>query len=433
MSQSTPASSNPVRALNGFKDMLPADAAKWQHIEGIARSVAGAFGYHEIRTPVLESSDVTHRGVGDTSDIVQKETYTFADRNGDSVTLRPEGTAGVVRAVIEAGLLNDMGARVKAWYIASNFRHERPQKGRLRQHHQFGIECFGVPNPEQDVECILLQMAFYQRCGVRDLALVINSMGDRESKQRYRQALVAFLTPKAAELSEDSQRRLTTNPLRILDSKDPRDVKAREGVPAPADSLTEKSKAHFDRVIELLNKAGVTFKIAPALVRGFDYYTDTLWEVTAGGLGSQSAIGGGGRYDLLVEHLGGKPTPGVGFGSGLERLLLALEGQGVELPIQRRPLVWLAHHGDAGRDFNLTLANHLRQADIATDLDLTGRGMKGQLKLADREKARWCVVVGDDELAKGVVQLKDLDAHTQQTIEQNALLPTLVDLIGRAG
>jgi histidyl-tRNA synthetase len=424
-------SSTNIRALTGFKDILPADVAAWQHVEAIARQVAGSFGYHEIRTPVLEASDVYHRGVGETSDVVQKETYTFTDRDGSSVTLRPEGTAGAARAVIEAGLLNDQGARVKVYYIASNFRHERPQKGRLRQHHQFGIEAYGVPSPEQDVECILLQLAFYQKCGVRDLSLVVNSLGDRESKQRYRDTLVAFFTPKAGELSEDSQRRLTTNPLRILDSKDPRDVKAREGVPSPADSLSEKSKGHIDRVVDLLNKAGVAFKVDPTLVRGFDYYTDTLWEVTAGGLGSQAAIGGGGRYDNLVEILGGRPTPAVGFGSGLERLLLALEGQGVQLPIERRPLVWLAHHGDSAREFNLSLANHLRQSDIATDLDVSGRGMKGQLKLADREKARWCVVVGDDELAKGVVQLKDLAAHTQQTVEQAKLLPVLSDLINR--
>ncbi|HEX8324212.1 MAG TPA: histidine--tRNA ligase [Tepidisphaeraceae bacterium] len=426
------ASAPTVRALTGFKDTLPADAARWQHVEAAARSVAGAFGYHEIRTPVLESADVYHRGVGETSDVVQKETYTFTDRDGSQVTLRPEGTAGVVRAVIEAGLLNLEGARVKVFYIASNFRHERPQKGRLRQHHQFGIEAFGVPTPEQDVECILLQLAFYQRCGVRDLSLSVNSLGDRESKQRYRDALVKFLTPKQAELSEDSQRRLTTNPLRILDSKDPRDVAAREGVPAAADSLSDKSKAHFARVVELLTTAGVAFKVDASLVRGFDYYTDTLWEVTAGGLGSQAAIGGGGRYDNLVEQLGGRPTPGVGFGSGLERLLLALEGQNVELPVKRRPLVWLAHHGDAGREFNLTLANHLRQADIATDLDLTGRSIKAQMKMADREKARWCVVVGDDELAAGNVVLKDLNAHEQQTVPQDKLLPMLADLVGRS-
>lgn len=422
-----------VRALNGFKDVLPADAAHWQHVEAIARQVAGTFGYHEIRTPVLESADVTHRGVGDTSDVVQKETYTFTDRDGSAVTLRPEGTAGVVRAVIEGGLLNDLGARVKVFYLASNFRHERPQKGRLRQHHQFGVEAFGAGSPEQDVECILLQLAFYQRCGVRDLALAVNSLGDRESKQRYREALVAFLTPKQAELSEDSQRRLTTNPLRILDSKDPRDVAAREGVPSPAGSLSERSKAHFARVVEGLTQAGVAFKADPTLVRGFDYYTDTLWEVTAGGLGSQSALGGGGRYDDLVEQLGGKPTPGVGFGSGLERLLLALDGQGIDLPIQRRPLVWLAHHGDAGRSFNLSLANRLRAADIAADMDLTGRAMKAQLKMADREKARFCVVVGDDELTAGTVVLKDLDAHAQQTVPQDKLMPMLADLMSRAG
>ena len=345
--------SEAVRSLKGFEDVLPGQSPRWQFVERCAREVAELYHFSEIRTPVLESSALFHRGVGETSDMVRKETYTFADRDGDSVTLRPEGTAGVARAVIEGGLLNDQGARAKVWYFCSNFRHERPQKGRLRQHHQFGVEAFGIAEPEQDVECILLQLAFYQKCGLKDLSLRINSLGDRESKQKYRDELVKFLSPKKDKLSEDSQRRLETNPLRILDSKDPRDQEAIVGAPPASESLSEKSRLHFQRVETLLKQAGAPFVMDGSLVRGFDYYTDTLWEVTAAGLGAQSAVGGGGRYDNLVEQIGGKPTPGVGFGSGLERLLLALHEQGVELLQQSKPLIWLAAHGDAAKNANL--------------------------------------------------------------------------------
>jgi histidyl-tRNA synthetase len=421
-----------VRSLKGFEDILPDSSWKWQAIERIARTTAGLFNYGEIRTPVLEDAALFHRGVGETSDIVKKETYTFTDRDGEEVTLRPEGTAGVVRAVIEGGLLNDQGARVKVFYINANFRHEKPQKGRVRQHHQFGIEAFGIAEPEQDVECILLQMDFYRRCGVRDLALRINSLGDRESKQRYREALVAFLEPNASMLSEDSQRRLTSNPLRILDSKDPRDVKCCQGAPPAAESLSEKSRAHFERVQAGLSAAGASFIVDGALVRGFDYYTDTLWEVTAGGLGSQNALGGGGRYDNLVEQLGGKPTPGVGFGSGLERLLIALDAQGVQIPDPRRPLVWLISQNDAARAAHTQLIAELRAADIAADMDVTGRSVKSQFKLADREKAAWCITVGQSELENSTVMLKNFATRQEQSLARAAVVEYLKTAIHSA-
>lgn len=405
-----------ITAPIGTADILPAEAAKWQAIERIARETAALYHFGEIRTPLFEHTELFHRGAGETTDLVTKETYTFTDRGGRSITLRPEQTAGVARAVIEGKLLNDPGSVVKVFYIGPNFRYERPQKGRLRQHHQFGIEAFGVTNPEQDVECILLQLAFYARCGVKELALRVNSLGDRESKLRYRDELVKFLSPKTASLSEDSQRRLETNPLRILDSKDPRDVEACKGAPPASESLSEKSKAHFDQVARLLKQAQINFTIDGALVRGFDYYTDTLWEVTASGLGSQNALGGGGRYDNLVEQLGGKPTPGVGFGSGLERLLIALEAQSVELPIDKKPLVWLIAHGDAARAANLQFLQELRAAGIAADMDLTGRAVKSQFKLADREGASWCIIVGDAELAGGTVNLKNMGTQEQETI-----------------
>ncbi len=415
-----------INAPKGFEDVLPTNAWKWHAVEAAARESARLFHYDEIRTPTLESTSLFHRGVGETSDIVTKETFTFTDRGGDSLTMRPEGTAGVVRAVIEGGLLNDQGARLKVYYLSPNFRYERPQKGRLREHHQFGVEAFGVTEPEQDVECILLQLDFYKRCGLRDLALRINSLGDRESKLRYRDALVAFLSPRADSLSDDSKRRLQENPLRILDSKDPRDVAAVQGAPAASDSLSEKSRAHFARVNELLEQNCVPFTVDGSLVRGFDYYTDTLWEVTAGGLGSQNAVGGGGRYDSLVEQLGGRPTPGVGFGSGLERLLIALEAQQVSLPKDESPLVWLVSHGEAAKNANLQLLAELRAAGLRADMDLSSRSVKNQFKLADRYNAALCIIVGEDELTGGQVLLKNLADRTEQRIGRDMVVAHLV-------
>ena len=413
-----------INAPRGTADILPAESPKWQTIERIAREVAGLFHFSEIRTPIYESTELFHRGVGETTDIVQKETFTFKPRaESESITLRPEGTAGVVRAAIEGGLIAQEGARAKVYYLGPNFRYERPQKGRLRIHHQFGVEAFGIAEPEQDVECILLQLEFYKRCGVKDLALRINSLGDAQSKGRYREVLVAFLTPKMAGLSEESQRRITENPLRILDSKDPRDKEACIGAPGAGESLSDKSRAHFEKVRQLLTEAQVSFTVDGNLVRGFDYYTDTLWEVTAGGLGAQNAIGGGGRYDNLVEQLGGKATPGVGFGSGLERLLLALEGQGVEIPVSRQPLVWLVAIGDAAREHNWKLLRELRENGISADMDPTPRSPKSQFKVADREKANYCLVVGDSELSAGQVKIKNMGTGEETTVARGQVIP----------
>lgn len=423
--------SKQLQTLSGFKDILWPESAKWQVVESIARNVAEDYGFSEIRTPVLEASEVFHRGVGESNDLVQKETYTFNDRDKRSVTLRPEGTASAARAVIQAGLLNDQGSRVKVYYFATNFRHEKKAAHRYRQHTQFGVEALGVASPEQDAECILLQMEFYRRCGVRELSLNINSMGDRESKNRYREALVAYLKPLAGTLSEDSQRRLETNPLRILDSKDERDQSACEGAPPANDYLSDKSRLHFERVLQLLTGANIHYAVTSRLVRGFDYYTETLWEVTATGLGAQSAIGGGGRYDNLVESLGGNPNPGVGFGAGIERLLAALENQGVVLPEQRKPLIWLAAHGEAAVNFNLQLIQQLRQAGFRADMDLSGRAMKGQMKMSEKEKADWAIIVGDDELKNSTVMLKDLAKREQSSVAVSELIEKLKTLVKR--
>jgi histidyl-tRNA synthetase len=414
-----------IQAPKGAADTLPADVWRWQTVERIAREIAELYDFREIRTPIFEHTELFHRGVGETSDIVSKETYTFDDRGGRSLTLRPEGTASVVRAMIEHSILADQGARAKVFYIGPNFRYERPQKGRYTQHHQFGVEAFGIAEPEQDVECILLQMDFYRRCGVKDLQLKINSLGDRDSKQRYRDALVAFLRPHATKLGEESQRRLDTNPLRILDSKDPRDQEICKEAPPAVESLSEKSRSHFDRVRDLLATSAVVFKVDPTLVRGFDYYSETLWEVTAGGLGSQNAIGGGGRYDNLVEQLGGRPTPGVGFGSGLERLLIALESQGVQLPDPRKPLVWIIVQSESAKPIAWKLLAELRAANLSADMDFSGRSVKSQFKLAERESASWSITIGDTEIASSTVALKDMKAREQMSLPMGEVIARL--------
>jgi histidyl-tRNA synthetase len=330
----------------------------------------------------------------------------------------------VVRAVIENGLLNDAGSRAKVFYIGPNFRYERPEKGRLRQHHQFGVEAFGVAEPEQDVECILLQMDFYRRCGLKDLNLRINSLGDRESKQRFADHIRQSLQPKKESLSEDSQRRLENNPLRILDSKDSRDQDLTRGL-LGLSFLSDKSRTHLEKVHLLLTDAKVPFALDGTLVRGFDYYTGTLWEVTAGGLGSQNAIGGGGRYDNLVEILGGKPTPGVGFGSGLERLLIALEAQQIALSRGNPPLYFLISQNEAARSANFQLLQELRSAGIAADMDFTGRAMKSQFKLADRQKASYCLILGEQELTNSTITLKTLATGEQKSLPRQSLAATL--------
>jgi len=422
-----------ISAPRGTADILPADSWKWQTVEQIAREVAEVYHFREIRTPIFEHTELFHRGVGETSDVVSKETYTFLDRGERSITLRPEGTAGVVRAMIEQNLLAQEGARQKVYYIGPNFRYEKPQAGRLRQHHQFGVEAFGVSGPEQDVECILLQADFYRRCGLANLKLKINSLGDAESKSRYRDALVEFLKPKAAELSEDSQRRLETNPLRILDSKDPHDKQACNGAPAAAGYLSEKSSAHLRRVRELLTQTGVDYwRDDGTLVRGFDYYTETLWEFTAEGLGAQDAVGGGGRYDNLVEHLGGRPTPGVGFGSGLERLLLALEAQKAAIADSRKPLVWLIAQSPELQGYLWGVMARLRAGGIACDMDLSGRSFKAQLKMADREVASFSLIVGENERKANQVVLKNMKTGEQILVGDQVIVERLKVLQGPA-
>jgi histidyl-tRNA synthetase len=426
-----------INAPKGTQDFLPDDTRKWQAVERIAREVAELYHFGEIRTPVFEHTELFHRGVGETTDIVSKETYTFADRDNRSMTLRPEGTAGVVRAVIENGLLNDEGARVKVYYIGPNFRYERPQKGRYRQHHQFGVEAFGVAAPEQDVECIVLQMNFYARLRLKGIRLHWNTLGDRESKAKYSQALKLHLAPKFDRLSEDSQRRFHTNPLRILDSKDPRDQEACSDAPDSLSFLSLDSDKHRRRVEALLEtqvnalnerrppEEQIVVLSDPNLVRGFDYYTGTVWEVTVPGLGAQNAIGGGGRYDNLVELLGGRPTPAVGFGSGLERLLMALQAQDAIIPIRAKPLIWLISLDDVAFDENLQLLSQLRLAGFAADMDLVRKKPKSQFRSADREGAAFCLLRGETERSENCYSLKDMRMQSQMSLPRHKIVESL--------
>ncbi len=427
-----------INAPRGTADILPSESWKWQAVEAIARHVAQIYHYSEIRTPIFESTELFHRGVGETSDVVHKETYTFKDRGDRSMTLRPEGTAGTVRAAIEHGLIAQEGSRAKVFYIGPNFRYERPASGRLRQHHQFGVEAFGIAAPEQDVECILLQLEFYKRCGLKlkDLRIRLNSLGDKESKQRLAEHIREALTPHKSALSEDSQRRLEENPLRILDSKEPQDHELIESVKLfTTGFLSPKSQAYQERVMSLLNGSPLLREADTAaffdskLVRGFDYYTETLWEIGLPALGPQDALGGGGRYDNLVENLGGKPTPGVGFGSGIERLLLALEAQKISLPDPRPALVWIVYHGAEARDSAANLLAELRDAEITADMDLSDRSMKAQFKMADREAAKWCLILGDDELKSAQVTVKNLTTGDQSSVARGEITAKMKELI----
>ena len=419
-----------IKAPRGTADILPAQSWKWQAVESIARQVAGLYHFQEIRTPIFEYTELFHRGVGETTDLIHKETYTFNDRSDRSMTLRPEGTAGVVRAAIENNLIAQEGSRAKVFYIGPNFRYERPASGRLRQHHQFGVEAFGVGEPEQDVECILLQLEFYRRCGLdlEKLQLQVNSLGDRESKQRLAEHMVQFLTPHMNALSEDSQRRLSENPLRILDSKDPRDQE-QTGKLSTTGFLSAKSQAYLDRVLGLLERAGAKPTFDGKLVRGFDYYTETLWEVRMPQLGPQDALGGGGRYDNLVENLGGRPTPGVGFGSGIERLLLALDEQKVSLPDARPPLIWIVVQGDDAKRAGWDLLIELRRAALVADMDTSNRSVKAQFKLADREGAKFCLILGDDELKNGQVTVKNLSTGEQKSVPRVQIIEQMRALL----
>jgi histidyl-tRNA synthetase len=400
-------------------DILPDQVARWQAVEDRARQVIESYGYTEIRTPIVELTELFKRSIGEATDIVEKEMYSFEDRNGDSLTLRPEGTASCVRAAIEHGLLSQPQ---RLWYRGPMFRHERPQRGRYRQFHQIGIEVFGLPGPAIDCEVILLTRRLWDAIGLSGLQLELNTLGEADERRAYRQELVAYLEANAAHLDEDSVRRMQTNPLRVLDSKNPEMQDVIAGAPIILDHLGPESRAHFESLCTFLQGAGIDYRVNPRLVRGLDYYNRTVFEWVTDRLGAQGTACAGGRYDGLVEQLGGRPTPAIGFAVGLERLVALLEETAVDSP----PLdAYLVAVGEAAQAAALRLAEELRDADprLRVLCHCGGGSFKSQFKKADKSGARYAVVLGENELARGVTGVKPLREEGDQREVGLAALP----------
>ena len=392
----------------GTQDILPQESAKWQYVEDFARKTFRKYNYGEIRTPIFEHYEVISRSVGDTTDIVTKEMYDFYDKGDRHITLRPEGTAPVVRSYVENKLFApEVQKPVKVYYMGSMFRYERPQAGRLREFHQIGAECFGSSNPATDVEMIAMAAQFFKDIGITNVSLELNSLGNPESRAAYRQALIDYLTPLKASLSADSQRRLEENPLRVLDSKEPEDKAAVEGAPSILDYLDEESSTYFADVRSMLETLQIPYVINTNMVRGLDYYNHTIFEFTTEVAGSQLTICAGGRYDGLVAYFGGPETPGVGFGMGLERLLLVLDKQGVELPIETALDVYVAVLGPGANGRALELVQALRAQGFAAERDYLDRKLKAQFKSADIFKAKTLITLGESEVESGQVTVKN--------------------------
>jgi len=403
-----------ITAPRGTQDIIPPESRRWAELESAIRELAVRFAYEEIRTPTFEATQLFVRSVGETTDIVEKEMYTFTDRGGRSLTLRPEWTAGVVRAVLEHNLLAQ-GPR-KLFYIGSIFRYERPQKGRYRQAHQFGVECLGYADAAADAEVIQLPVELLTRFGIGGLRVELNSIGDANCRPAYREALLAHFRPLADRLSHDSQRRLERNPMRILDSKDPKDKPHIETAPTYLDYLCDACAAHFQELRGYLDALGMRYTVNPRLVRGLDYYTRTVFEVHSDALGAQSTILGGGRYDGLVEQLGGPPTPATGFAMGLERFLIVQERLGRKPEPKRRGIQVIAL-GQAARDRMIPILAGLRRAyDEPSDMDYADRKLGAQLKLADRNDRRFAAILGDNELERGILILRDLETKEQRDV-----------------
>lgn len=421
-----------IQAIRGMNDILPDQTPVWQYVESTVRQVLGQYGYQEIRMPVVEHTELFKRSIGEVTDIVEKEMYTFDDRNGDSLTLRPEGTAGCVRAAEEHGLLFNQTRRL--WYTGPMFRHERPQKGRYRQFHQIGVECFGMAGPDIDAELLVLTARLWKAFGLTEHArLEINSIGTSESRKVYREALVRYLEQYKDQLDDDSKRRLDTNPLRILDSKDPATREILNGAPLLDDYLDDESRAHFEQLKSLLDAAGVSYTVNPALVRGLDYYGKTVFEWITDSLGAQGTICAGGRYDGLVQQLGGKPTDAVGFAMGLERLILLLETLDlVPEQVNNNADVYVTAMGEQAVAPAMAVAECLRNElpGVVVVSHCGGGSFKSQMKKADRSNARYAVILGENEIASGTVALKPLrNDDPQQEVNQSELASVLKGLL----
>jgi histidyl-tRNA synthetase len=408
-----------IQALRGTRDILPEEVGYWQYIETTVREILGRAVYQEIRAPIFEQTALFERGIGEATDVVGKEMYTFSSRGDQSITLRPEGTAGVVRSYIQHKL-HAQGGVQRLWYTGPMFRYERPQAGRQRQFHQVGLELLGSDAPRADGEVIALATNILQTLGLKNLELDLNSVGNGEDRANYRTALVSYLEPYQADLDPDSQERLTRNPLRILDSKDPKTQAIAQNAPKITDHLSVASKKHFDTVLQLLTDLGIKYQINHCLVRGLDYYTHTAFEIKSADLGAQATVCGGGRYDGLVEELGGPETQAVGWAMGMERLVLLLQ-QLNSIPVNH-PDLYLVSRGEVAEAQGLRLAQKLRSTGLMVELDLSGSAFGKQFKRADRSGAVACLVIGDAEATNNTVNLKWLVSGEQQTIAQADLL-----------
>lgn len=421
---------NNIQSIRGMHDILPNQTPIWRWLEGRLSRVFAVYDFHEIRLPILEKVEVFTRAIGQSTDVVEKEMYAFEDRNGDILCLRPEGTAGVVRSAIQHGLLHIPG--LKVWYQGPMFRHERPQKGRQRQFHQFGAEVFGLEQATADAELIALGQRLWRELGLAGrIRLEINSLGDREDRERYRQQLVDYLTPFRERLDADSQRRMETNPLRIFDSKNEQTRAIMADAPRLADELGEQARVHFAQVRSMLDRLGIEYTVNTGLVRGLDYYCRTVFEWVTDELGAQGTVCAGGRYNDLVAVQGGKDTPGIGFALGVERLVAMLEAAGVAK--RQQADVFLVSQVDAAD--MLSVAERIRDGAPALSLStaLGGGSMKSQFKRADRSGARWCVILGEDEFARGQAAIKDLRGSAEQTTVALDQLPQRLQALFAGG
>jgi len=407
-----------VRGVKGTRDLLPEETAVWAAVEAVARKVFGSYGYGEIRTPIMEETELFVRGVGESTDIVGKEMYTFPDRKGRSLTLRPESTAPVARAFVQHGMA-DRGLPVKVYYAGPQFRYERPQRGRYRQFSQIGAELIGDPGPSSDAELLLMLVRFLEALEFDGLTVLLNTVGDEASRAAYRTALLEFLEPHRESLGEDSRRRLETNPLRILDTKNPAERELLTDAPGLEDHLTDESREHFDAVRAALDACGVRYRVEPRLVRGLDYYSRTVFEIVAAGLGAQDAIVGGGRYDGLIADLGGADVPAIGFAIGQDRLLEALPESFRSAQSVPRP-VHLVGAGGVSSTAILELAEWFRGEGLDLVTEFGGRSVKAAMRRADKSGARWVLLVGDEEMSSREVSLRDLGAGEQERLGYEA-------------
>lgn len=418
-------SASQLAAVRGMNDVLPADIGAWQHLESVMRELLASYGYEEVRVPVVEHTGLFKRAIGEFTDIVEKEMFTFTENDGESLTLRPEATAGVARAAITNGLLR--GARLKLWTAGPMFRHERPQAGRFRQFNQFSIEALGFPGPDIDIEVIAMTARLWKLLGITRVTLKLNSLGTPESRRVYREQLVAYFTQHAAVLDADSQRRLHGNPLRILDSKNPAMQAVVAGAPVLTDYLDAESRDHFDAVCATLAAMNIAFEVDPRLVRGLDYYSRTVFEWVTDALGSQNAVCSGGRYDGLITQLGGQPTPAVGFAMGVERVVTLLQQVGT-LPAPRGADVYVIASGERAVRAGLALVERLRDELPAVRFEMNqgGGNFKAQFRRADRSGARLALILGDDELERGAAALKPLRQELAQSDTALVDLPTQI-------